>query len=131
MWNLVMQYNLHQAPFYDGGDAEGTDTEYLMNGGYYDYPGEDVFMSGITPFEAPSRYSKKLRNLIRHFLRYLQSERPTIEEVKERAKKGLNGTTSSRAVSFKVSRAFHSFRLGDMWLAEPKQRQGEESGESD
>jgi hypothetical protein len=145
MWNLVMQNNFTQAPFYDG---NGKDTEKLVNGKPYNYPGEDMFMSGQPPFEASSLYSKDLKDLIRECLQYLQTDRPAIEDVKRRTAKGLQNAnsiedvkertakdpknaTSGTGVDFKVSRAFHSFRLGETWPVGPKQRQCEENREGD
>jgi hypothetical protein len=128
MWNLVMQNNFTQAPFYDG---NGTDTEKLVNGKPYNYPGEDMFMSGQPPFEASNLYSKDLKDLIRECLQYLQTDRPTIEDVKGRTAKGPKNATSGTGVNFKVSRAFHSFRLEETWPVGPKQRQSEENREGD
>jgi hypothetical protein len=126
MWNLVMQHNLSQAPFYDG---NGTDTDKLVNGQPYDYPGEDRIMTGTTPFESSNFYSADLKTLIRDCLQYRQDDRPTIEEVKTRTAKGLETSTSPQGVLFRFSGALHSFRLGEAWFKETKQRQSEENSE--
>jgi len=92
MWNLVMnlpsKQGRRQQPFFDN---TGTRRELLVNGKPYDddelSAEKGRFMSGKTPFEASSMYSKDLKDIIRMCLKYRQQDRPSIRKLKDLVEK--------------------------------------------
>ena len=126
MWNLVMQNNNLQEPFFDD---NGTAGNKLVSGERYSHPTPKNLLSGNTPFEASQQYSNELKDLIRRCLRYRQTDRPSVEAVKARTAKALGKTKSREDVFITVSSTLHDFRIGEGYPRK-KRRVREEGSES-
>jgi hypothetical protein len=133
MWNLIMNLpgrnGKDQEPFYDN---EGTRGERLVNGERYDSdslsPEQGRFMSGQTPYEASSMYSKELKDLIRMCLRYDQKDRPTVEKLRTLVQKYASEEPQTKAdgvVTLDIPRKIQDFRVGKAFESLVKRREGE------
>jgi hypothetical protein len=120
MWNMVMNLPSKdghgQQPFYDD---TGATRKFLVDG--KPYGNEDLsaerghFMSGKTPYEASSMYSKELKDIIRMCLRYRQQDRPSVEKLRELVQKYAAKELRTKAkgeLLLKIPGAIQELRVG-------------------
>jgi serine/threonine protein kinase len=133
MYNLVMNLpgrnGKDQEPFYDN---EGTRGKLLVNGERYNSDSlsaeQGRFMSGQTPYEASSMYSKELKDTIRMCLRYDQKDRPTVEKLRTLVQKYAGEELQTKAdgvVTLDISRKIQDLRVGKAYESLVKRREGE------
>lgn len=124
--NLSGQWGNFDAPFFDdtGSNSIRQIGRKLVNGQPYDAAHLQLFvLTGDTPFEAPSQYSKELKEAIRRCLDYHPQERIALEELKrvteKNRKASLEHEDMAGELAVRYDGRMDGFKVGDRYIPKP------------